>query len=310
MRNFIRLCDIARLQGKFTEDLEIKNKETGRSTNGFVWNNTPDWFHNYLSQAQPFVFDYTPVEFTINDVFRNENEFNEWKDSSGKVETVFEAKGDFDLPFPIITIEFLNSQSFSIGTKHDDEILKERFIDALLQSNSNLSYSQAEESYNSIPKQSYPVCLIVEKAPKVYIGYILSTNENNSTALSRIYAIDDKVVTHILRNYLPLINSNEVGVEIVNKKIKIGSGQSKHIRNINKVIHITPKQNRDKYYINGRKIEFSHRFLVRGHWRKISEHSLGKNRAGEYSIAGMTWVTEFQKGDKELPLIKKVRLVA
>ena len=53
--------------------------------------------------------------------------------------------------------------------------------------------------------------------------------------------------------------------------------------------------------------ELTHAFKVRGHWRRIPENKIGKNRNGEYRVYGYTWVTEYVKGNGEL--VKKLRVV-
>jgi hypothetical protein len=57
----------------------------------------------------------------------------------------------------------------------------------------------------------------------------------------------------------------------------------------------------------GKGIEWSHRWSVRGHWRTVP--GLGKNREGQYSVTGHTWVSEHEKGPEDAPLITKTRLV-
>lgn len=54
-------------------------------------------------------------------------------------------------------------------------------------------------------------------------------------------------------------------------------------------------------------LAFDHSFKVIGHWRKISPHTYGKNRNGEYIVTGMTWVKEHTRGEGDL--IKKIRVV-
>jgi hypothetical protein len=54
-------------------------------------------------------------------------------------------------------------------------------------------------------------------------------------------------------------------------------------------------------------LEITHSFRVRGHWRKISEKSLGKDRNGKYGITGYTWVTDYIKGEGELS--KKLHVI-
>ena len=55
------------------------------------------------------------------------------------------------------------------------------------------------------------------------------------------------------------------------------------------------------------KLEFNHSFKVRGHWRRISDKTYGKDRNGNYNILGYTWVTEYVKGEGEL--VKKLRVI-
>lgn len=54
-------------------------------------------------------------------------------------------------------------------------------------------------------------------------------------------------------------------------------------------------------------LAFDHSFKVIGHWRKISPHTYGKNRNGEYVVTGMTWVKEHVRGEGDL--IRKIRVV-
>ena len=55
------------------------------------------------------------------------------------------------------------------------------------------------------------------------------------------------------------------------------------------------------------KLEFNYSFKVRGHWRRISDKTYGKDRNGNYNILGYTWVTEYVKGEGEL--VKKLRVI-
>lgn len=54
-------------------------------------------------------------------------------------------------------------------------------------------------------------------------------------------------------------------------------------------------------------LEYTHSFKVRGHWRRINQHSIGKNRNGEYKVYGFTFVKEYVKGEGEL--VKRVRVL-
>ena len=93
------------------------------------------------------------------------------------------------------------------------------------------------------------------------------------------------------------------------RKFKVGSGKSRRFVTIKNVIHIYPKKERNPVIraAYGGPIDFSHRFEVRGHWRRID--GIGKNRGGEYSVQGFTWVVPHERGPKDKPLVRKTRVV-
>ncbi len=76
---------------------------------------------------------------------------------------------------------------------------------------------------------------------------------------------------------------------------------------INRIIHIYKKNSvqKPKPLYSG-KMDFTHRWLVRGHWRKCQ--TLGKNREGKYEVHGFTWVVPHEKGEGEL-IADKVRII-
>ena len=67
---------------------------------------------------------------------------------------------------------------------------------------------------------------------------------------------------------------------------------------------VTPKYKNIRVIGN---LEYSYSFHVRGHWRRIGEKTLGKDRNGNYNMHGYTWVTEYIKGEGELA--KRIRVV-
>jgi hypothetical protein len=90
-------------------------------------------------------------------------------------------------------------------------------------------------------------------------------------------------------------------VRIKNKYGKI----KKHF--IRKIVYICSKNKKEELIKKGLKIDWTHRWEVRGHWRDIS--GLGKDRAGDYCVEGKTWVTEHVKGPEDQPFIKKTRIL-
>ena len=79
------------------------------------------------------------------------------------------------------------------------------------------------------------------------------------------------------------------------------------IRKIRDYIVIKPKNyNRSNTTFNGAAVEWSHKWRVRGHWRKLNG-GLGKDRAGKRCLNGFTWVKPHTKGPEDAILIEKVR---
>ena len=52
-----------------------------------------------------------------------------------------------------------------------------------------------------------------------------------------------------------------------------------------------------------------HQYEVMGHWRKLKENSIGKDREGMRTVKGYTWVSSFIKGPEGTALIKKIRII-
>jgi hypothetical protein len=59
-------------------------------------------------------------------------------------------------------------------------------------------------------------------------------------------------------------------------------------------------------HILSQHIDWSHRWEVRGHWRKVS--GIGKDSTGEYCVNGFTWVKDQERGKQGVPVTKKTRI--
>lgn len=99
----------------------------------------------------------------------------------------------------------------------------------------------------------------------------------------------------------------EYGSENVNIRFRIGHGENRQSGKIKSVIHVRLKNGKGNY-TSGTNVEWSHRWEVRGHWRKIQ--GVGKDREGTYNTQGFTWVMPHEKGPEEKDLVKKIRVVA
>ncbi len=119
------------------------------------------------------------------------------------------------------------------------------------------------------------------------------------------------ILNDLVESFIDFMNSKTSLVNIQDETHKIQyTDQDNKVRaaKITKVVYI--KDGRDKK-ANSKKIKGAwtpfYSWRVRGHWRKIEENSLGKNRSGEYCIKGLTWVVDCVKGKGDL--IEKVRVI-
>lgn len=124
----------------------------------------------------------------------------------------------------------------------------------------------------------------------------------------------------IIQVYIGRLNSEKAGEQKVNERIKVRNSQGENvIHKIKRVIHIVPGSNTKSYTESkGLKLDFSHRWFVRGHWmhywmdeaQTIPDRTkIGKNRHGEYVEIGRTWRSEYVKGPDDKVLVKKVRVI-
>jgi hypothetical protein len=137
------------------------------------------------------------------------------------------------------------------------------------------------------------------------LGYRLFTSD----------ADDDPTQINTIHKNVRLFNlslaQSKIGLEKTNfqfKKIKdprlgkVGGCPIKLFVHLARKDQVTPPVG----YLN-RRVEWSHRWFVMGHWRKFE--GLGKNREGGRDVEGYTWVTEHTKGPTEAPLVNKVRMM-
>ncbi len=137
---------------------------------------------------------------------------------------------------------------------------------------------------------------------------------NPLTVERGLYVVKTNSFANITEEFIKRLNVEKHGYEGTRTSVKVGSGQTKKRFRIRRVIHVASKSWVKKYEAQGGTVDYSHRFLVRGHWRKLEpkangNESVGKDRTGDYCVTGFTWVDEFEKGPEHLPLIKKTRIV-
>jgi len=114
----------------------------------------------------------------------------------------------------------------------------------------------------------------------------------------------------LLRKILKDLNSKKFINENVSQKLKSKKEciffKRRNYKNIKNHSHIFSKQ-KNIVPLFGGEIDWSHRWEVRGHWRKCD--GIGKDREGKRCVNNFTWVKEHEKGPEDLPLIKKTRII-
>jgi len=185
---------------------------------------------------------------------------------------------EVDAPFPVFSYEILNG---------------------------NVTVPEPGEKF-----PTYMKCIMVwELEPKVYGYYALLEYASQTPLLPSIsMVISTNTLGFLTAEMLKRLEDERDGIEKVREKIKIGVGDNKRFHTIRRIIHINPKSEIKEYENSGRKIDYSHRFSVRGHWRKLPG-GLGKDREDNYCVADWTWVRSSIKGPEDKPLIRKTRVV-
>lgn len=188
-----------------------------------------------------------------------------------------------DAPFKIFSIEILGG---SISVPKDLEV-----PDII-----------ADEKGERIGGLTVECIMVVEQSPNEYLNFgYLRTTEN------RVYVLIMPQLHTMVSEMLKRLSREETGVESVRERVRIGSGQNKRVATFRKVVHVRPKKLLTAMSHGTRNIDWSHRWAVRGHWRAVA--GLGKDRDGNYSVEGHTWVSEHVRGPESAPLIPKVRIV-
>ena len=136
-----------------------------------------------------------------------------------------------------------------------------------------------------------------EGALRLQVGYMDFANPAHTS----------NEIWYVLSAFLqPFGREYALGVEKTSARFKFKRDGEKILHKIKKIIHVVPKTKSAMSKL-GDKVDWSHQWRVRGHWREIK--GIGKDRAGEYCIKGWTWVSDFVKGPEDKPIVEKTRVV-
>lgn len=190
-----------------------------------------------------------------------------------------------DAPFPVFSVEMLG----------DNEILG-------VMTNGGITL---DAHGNETRQPIYIHCLVaIEVRPTEFVYFMSARTDASHLSVVMPSA---HLVRPLLDQFLNRLSKEKLGLQSVRATVRIGSGKSKRIHRIRRVIHVAPKKYVKKQDVKGSNVNWTHRFEVRGHWRVLD--GLGKDREGNYCVSGFTWVTHHTRGPEDLPLVKKVRVI-
>jgi hypothetical protein len=112
-----------------------------------------------------------------------------------------------------------------------------------------------------------------------------------------------------LKRLIDSFHANELLEGSTTDEIRMKSKGSVINRPVGKIIYLATRKALKSNKKSLSHIKFSHRFLRRGHWRILGDNKIGKNRKGDYCERGRTWVNNCEVGGKDLPLIRKTRVI-
>jgi hypothetical protein len=202
----------------------------------------------------------------------------------------------FSMPFPVCTFEFRNSLNnipIRIGAVRPESSMQLSLWGMTIV---ELSPNKLAVLY----LMSYDELRINKSYLNVGCEFVDMENKANNNDVQEFFRLN------ILTIYYK-INTMKTGEEQKNIKFKVGSGKGKFFHKIKRVIYMCDKKESIPSFLESEKINWSHCWEVRGHWRAIE--GIGKNRFGEYKVENKTWVIPHVRGDETKPLIKKLRIM-
>lgn len=305
MKHYLKMCQTVEEQGGvnyFDFSDAMMSAKTGDSSTGWQISEVlSEMFYGNVGLCQPFVFSVSvdvPLSPDLSDVeaLRGQVEKLEPLAAPFKVFSIEMIEGSVTVPRPQDTPKVYTECLMVVEAKSDANAPR-YFVFAL---------SRNESAKD--PRNKYFVS--VEAA---FDTSDLAATGNGSIAIklgTGETLMPNSTYMGVIKHFLDRLTNEAAGGERVNERIRVGKGSSRRLVQIKKLIHITPKKHKSHYTTQtSRTIEWSHRWFSRGHWRKIADGTLGKDRDGNYCEVGRTWVIESVKGPSNKDIINKVRMV-
>lgn len=149
---------------------------------------------------------------------------------------------------------------------------------------------------------------------KIEIVLTYGTLDEMRMANSKLFEVADKIATSLFKGIIIVVKDLNALSHKAVAVDKPANNFYEYYRRKRKPTIKIPR--RPIYYVLGEKnedvsvkyryiqpkgtLEYSYAFKVRGHWRRVGDKTLGKDRNGVYGIKGYTWVIEHIRGEGEL----------
>lgn len=141
-------------------------------------------------------------------------------------------------------------------------------------------------------------------------GYALSTIMSDSPTPDDSQYELSAVHCFLFHLFQVMAKKGQLGTERVNERFRTGEGKDRRLVKIKDIVHVRLRR-KESVKSTGvsepSNIEWSHRWEVMGHWRKVN--GIGKDDRNRYHVQGYTWVKSHTKGPEDKEIVKKTRLV-
>lgn len=229
-----------------------------------------------------------------------------------------------NLPFPGVLIESLITPILQLSCDaplikrgHEDGRLNHQFFALAIRETEPLHYesigifmahADTQEDQDLLEQVEYKGAKLYLKDGMFFGVLLLDSSHITDEDYTSTAAFPYELHSHAKAFFDDLKTEYAVGKEKTSQRLRIGTGSNRKLMRVKNILHVAMKKEQKAYAKTlGKEIDWSHRWEVMGHWRKVD--TIGKDRTGAYSIKGYTWVVPHIKGNKEKELIKKIRIV-
>lgn len=193
-----------------------------------------------------------------------------------------------------------------------DEPLDMPFSTTILDTNFTIFLAKNKENQVDADRPHVVSLFCKEILPGQYsFGLAAVLYHRNGSSSIAVIPVNDKahikVITYFFRRVFHRKSKCNFVDEKTSLKIKIGKKSGRSFLKVSRITHIVLGGENKQSPILGGTIDWNHCWGVRGHWRVCA--GLGKDREGNYTVSGYTWVVPHIKGNQEAPFVEKTKIL-